>query len=79
MRRHAQGQVAGGLNMSKELRFADNQRLIPWAPIRADSSQKDILINLGIAVRSPTAACFGLCRPLACSRGARAGARISGW
>lgn len=45
----SKGQVAGGLNMSKELRFADNQRLFPWAPVKAQSGQKDILINLGIA------------------------------
>eukprot|EP01018_Ginkgo_biloba_P030817 Gb_27850 [translate_table: standard] len=44
-----QGLTFGSVEVSKDIRYADKQPIIPWGPRYARSGQRDILINLGIS------------------------------
>ncbi|KAI5069001.1 hypothetical protein GOP47_0015302 [Adiantum capillus-veneris] len=49
-----QGLTFGSFQVSKDIKYADKQPIVPWGPRYAPSSKRDILINLAIS------AVFGL-------------------
>uniref|UniRef100_A0A0D6R5J7 J domain-containing protein n=1 Tax=Araucaria cunninghamii TaxID=56994 RepID=A0A0D6R5J7_ARACU len=44
-----QGITFGSVKVSKDIKYADKQPIIPWAPRYARSEKRDILINVGIS------------------------------
>ncbi|KAH7441191.1 hypothetical protein KP509_03G028400 [Ceratopteris richardii] len=44
-----QGLTFGALEVSKDIKYADKQPIVPWGPRYAPSSKRDILINLAIS------------------------------
>lgn len=43
------GVTFGSIEVSKDIRYADKQPIVPWAPRYARSGKRDILINLAIS------------------------------
>ncbi|KAG8086698.1 hypothetical protein GUJ93_ZPchr0010g7899 [Zizania palustris] len=43
------GVTYGSVQVSKEIKYADNQPIVPWGPRSSGSTVKDIRINMGIS------------------------------